>query len=65
MSRDTAKARALAGQIGNGATAGTYRARPAGDLVIVAVLYQNAVDVVASYGDALAGKTRPNTRLSG
>ena len=56
MSRDTAKAQALADQIGNGATVGTYGARPAGDIVIVAVLYAAAVDVVTHYGDALAGK---------
>ncbi len=48
MSRDTAKARALADQIGNGATVGTFGARPAGDIVIVAVLYAGAVDVVAA-----------------
>ena len=56
MSRDTVKAQALAEQIGNGATAGTFGARPAGDIVIVAVLYTGAVEVVAHYGDALAGK---------
>jgi 8-hydroxy-5-deazaflavin:NADPH oxidoreductase len=56
MSRNTAKAQALADQIGNGATVGTFGARPAGDIVIVAVLYAGAVDVVAHYGDALAGK---------
>jgi predicted dinucleotide-binding enzyme len=56
LSRDTAKAQALADQIGNGATTGPYGARPAGDIVIVAVLYTAAVDVVAHYGDALAGK---------
>ena len=56
MGRNTAKAHALADQIGNGATAGTYGARPAGDIVIIAVLYQSAVEVVAHYGDALAGK---------
>ena len=56
MSRDPAKAQALAEQIGNGATAGTFGARPAGDIVIVAVLYTGAVDVVAHYGDALSGK---------
>jgi predicted dinucleotide-binding enzyme len=56
MSRDTVKAQALADQIGHGATVGTYGARPAGDIVIVAVLYAGAVDVVAHYGDALAGK---------
>src|ERR1700760_1298966 len=56
MSRNTAKAQALAGQIGNGATVGTFGARPAGDIVIVAVLYTAAVEVVTHYGDALAGK---------
>ena len=56
MSRNTAKAQALADQIGNGATVGTFGARPAGDIVIVAVLYTSAVEVVAHYGDALAGK---------
>jgi predicted dinucleotide-binding enzyme len=56
MSRDTAKAQALADQIGNGTTVGPFGARPAGDIVIVAVLYASVVDVVAHYGDALAGK---------
>jgi predicted dinucleotide-binding enzyme len=56
MSRNTAKAQALADHIGNGATVGTFGARPAGDIVIVAVLYTGAVEVVAHYGDALAGK---------
>src|ERR1019366_1126822 len=56
MSRDTAKAQALADKIGNGATAGTFGATPLGDIVIVAVPYTNAVSVVANYGDALAGK---------
>ena len=56
MSRNTAKAQALADQIGNRATVGTFGARPAGDIVIVAVPYADAVEVVAHYGDALAGK---------
>ncbi len=56
LSRNTATAQALADQIGHGATVGTYGARPAGDIVIVAVLYAAAVDVVTHYGDALAGK---------
>jgi predicted dinucleotide-binding enzyme len=56
MSRDSAKAQALADQIGNGTTVGTYGAAPAGDIVILAVLYAGAVDVVKHYGDALAGK---------
>jgi 8-hydroxy-5-deazaflavin:NADPH oxidoreductase len=56
MGRNTAKAQALADQIGNRATVGTFGATPAGDIVIVAVLYAGAVEVVAHYGDALAGK---------
>ncbi|WEO76407.1 NAD(P)-binding domain-containing protein [Cryobacterium sp. SO2] len=57
MSRNIATAQALAEKIGHGATVGTYGARPAGDIVVLAVLYQAAVDVVTHYGDALAGKT--------
>ena len=56
MSRNSAKAQALADQIGNGATVGTFGARPVGDIVILAVRYAGAVDVVEHYGDALAGK---------
>src|SRR4051794_6020212 len=56
MSRNTAKAQALADQIGHGATVGAVGATPAGDIVIVAVPYTGAVDVVTHYGDALAGK---------
>jgi predicted dinucleotide-binding enzyme len=54
--RTAAKAQALADRIGHGATVGTYGAAPAGDIVIVAVLYADAVDVVAHFGEALAGK---------
>ena len=57
MSRTAADSEALAARIGTGATAGTYGSRPAGDIVFLAVLYAGAVDVVAHYGDALAGKT--------
>jgi 8-hydroxy-5-deazaflavin:NADPH oxidoreductase len=56
MSRNPAKAEALADQIGNGTVVGAYGARPAGDIVILAVLYAGAVDVVKHYGDALSGK---------
>ncbi|MEC5148510.1 NAD(P)-binding domain-containing protein [Cryobacterium sp. GrIS_2_6] len=56
MSRNAAQAQALAEQIGNGAIVGTFGARPAGDIVILAVLYAGAVDVVTHYGEALAGK---------
>lgn len=56
MSRNTAKASALADQIGHGATTGEFGAPPAGDIVIVAVPYTGVVDVVTHYGDAIAGK---------
>ncbi|WP_433200912.1 NADPH-dependent F420 reductase [Dactylosporangium sp. CS-047395] len=56
LSRDPAKAQALAERIGPGATTAPFGTRPAGDIVIVAVLYAAAADVVAQYGDALAGK---------
>jgi predicted dinucleotide-binding enzyme len=56
MSRNAAKAQALADQIGNGTKVGTFGARPAGDIVIVAVLHAGAVDAVTHFGDALAGK---------
>ena len=56
LSRDAAKARALAEQIGAGATSGTFGAGPTGDIVILAVPYSAALDVVKQYGEALAGK---------
>lgn len=56
MSRDAAKARALAEQIGAGATTGAFGAAPAGDIVILAVPYPAVLDVLQQYGEALAGK---------
>lgn len=56
IGRDPAKAAALAKELGSGATAGTFGATPAGDIVIIAVLYDNVVPVVSQYGEALAGK---------
>jgi 8-hydroxy-5-deazaflavin:NADPH oxidoreductase len=56
MSRDAAKARALAKQVGAGATTGTFGAAPAGDIVILAVPYSAVLDVVRQYGEELAGK---------
>jgi predicted dinucleotide-binding enzyme len=56
MSRDAAKGRALAEQIGSGATPGTFGAAPAGDMVILAVPYSAVLDVMKQYGQALAGK---------
>ena len=56
MSRDAAKARALAERVGAGATTGTFGAAPAGDIVILAVPYPAVLDVVKQYGEGLAGK---------
>ena len=56
ISRDTAKAQALADQIGDGATAAAFGATPLGDIVIVAIPYTDTVSAVANYGESLAGK---------
>jgi predicted dinucleotide-binding enzyme len=56
VGRDAAKAKELAAALGDGATAGTFGTAPAGDIVVLAVPYASAVQVVAQYGDALAGK---------
>jgi hypothetical protein len=56
MGRDQSKAADLAKALGGSATTGEWGAVPAGDIVIVALLYASVVPVVAHYGDALAGK---------
>jgi predicted dinucleotide-binding enzyme len=56
ISRDPAKARALADKLAAGATTGTYGTAPTGDIVILAVPYSSAAAVVADFGDALDGK---------
>lgn len=56
ISRDPAKARALADQLADGAITGTYGAAPAGEIVILAVPYSGAASAVADYGAALDGK---------
>ena len=56
IGRDQAKAADLAKALGGNATTGEFGAVPAGDIVIVALLYASVVPVVAQYGDALAGK---------
>jgi predicted dinucleotide-binding enzyme len=56
VGRDPAKAAALARALGDGATAGTWGAAPAGDIVILAVLFESAVPVVRQLGEALDGK---------
>jgi predicted dinucleotide-binding enzyme len=56
IGRDAAKAKDLAAALGGGATVGTFGAVPVGDIVVLAVPYASAVQVVTQYGDALAGK---------
>jgi len=56
IGRDQSKAADLAKDLGSSATTGEFGAVPAGDIVIIALLYANVVPVVAQYGDALAGK---------
>jgi len=56
IGRDQAKAADLAKSLAGTATTGQFGAVPAGDIVIVSLLYANVVPVVAKYGDALAGK---------
>jgi len=55
VGRDPLRAKELATALG-GATVGTVRTAPAGDIVILAVPYASAAAVVGEYGDALDGK---------
>ena len=56
IGRDAAKAEAVANSLGGGATVGTFGTVPAGDIVVLAVPYASAVEVVTQYGEALADK---------
>lgn len=55
IGRDPAKTQEAAASLG-GATVGTPGTAPAGDIVILAVPYASAAEVVSGYGDALSGK---------
>ena len=56
IGRDQSKAAELAKTLGGSTTTGEFGAVPAGDIVILAVLFDSAVPTVSEYGDALAGK---------
>ncbi|MDT5093524.1 MAG: 8-hydroxy-5-deazaflavin:NADPH oxidoreductase [Mycobacterium sp.] len=56
IGRDQSKAADLAKTLGGSTTTGEFGAVPAGDIVVVALLYASVVPVVAQYGNALAGK---------
>jgi predicted dinucleotide-binding enzyme len=56
IGRDQSKAADLARALGENTTTGDFGAVPAGDIVVVALLYAGVVPVVAEYGNALADK---------
>jgi predicted dinucleotide-binding enzyme len=56
IGRDQSKAAELAKTLGDSTTTGEFGTVPAGDVVILAVLFDSAVSIVSEYGDALAGK---------
>ena len=56
VGRDAERTAALAGSLGAGATAGRWGDVPAGDIVVLAVLFEGAVSVVREFGSALDGK---------
>ena len=56
ISRDPAKATALADRLAAGATTGEFGAAPSGDIVILAVPYSGAAAAVADFGETLSGK---------
>ncbi|WP_329184212.1 NADPH-dependent F420 reductase [Streptomyces sp. NBC_01428] len=56
MGRDQSKATDLAKTLGGDTTTGEWGTAPAGDIVIVALLYDGVVPAIVQYGDALAGK---------
>jgi predicted dinucleotide-binding enzyme len=56
IGRDQSKAADLAKALGANTTTGEFGAVPAGDIVIVALLYASVVPVVAEYGNALADR---------
>ncbi|WP_022892903.1 NADPH-dependent F420 reductase [Agromyces subbeticus] len=56
IGRDATKTQGLAAALGGGARVGRFGSVPTGDIVVLAVPYASAVEVVTEYGAALAGK---------
>jgi len=56
VGRDQSKAAELAKDLGGSTTTGEFGAVPAGDIVLLAVLFDSAVPTVSEYGKALGGK---------
>lgn len=57
IDREPDRARELSGQLGASVTAGAEGDAPAGDIVVLAVPFDAAKEIVTSYGQILAGKT--------
>ena len=57
LGTEGAKAEALAGELSGDVRTGTVGDPISGDVVVLAVWYQALDDVLARYGDQLAGKT--------
>lgn len=57
LNRDADKATAVAAELGVNVTSGTVGQAPAGNIVVLAVPFDAAKEIVSSYGEALAGKT--------
>lgn len=57
LNRDADKAAAVATELGTNVTSGTVGQAPAGDIVVLALPFDAAKEVVTSYGATLAGKT--------
>ncbi|KUP97281.1 NADPH-dependent F420 reductase [Thermobifida cellulosilytica] len=57
LDRDPDKARELADQLGGDILTGTLGDTPDGDIVVLALPFEAAKEVVSSYGDALSGRT--------
>ena len=57
LNRDASKAATVAAELGSNVTSGTVGQAPAGDIVVLAVPFDAAKEIVSSYGEALAGKT--------
>ncbi|MDA8370687.1 MAG: NADPH-dependent F420 reductase [Nocardiopsaceae bacterium] len=57
LDRDPEKARDFAANLGTGVEGGAIGDPPTGDIVILAVPYDAATEIVTMYGDALSGRT--------
>jgi predicted dinucleotide-binding enzyme len=57
LNRDANKSAAVAAELGNNTASGTVGQAPAGDIVVLAVPFDAAKEIVTAYGEALAGKT--------